>query len=267
MPRLPLLPLLAALCFAQAPPPPSGPTPPAEVDRAVRARIQEFNDLQVAGQYRKAEAYVAEDTKDFYYGLAKPRYKSLKILSIEYSGNFTRAKALIACEIFINAPPYPPDVPLKSRFFSYWKLENGAWYYYDDASTHESLFGRMTRNSPPAAAGSPGPGSAPPGLAAPGEAPELPAFVLKQVKPDKESVALKPGQSAEVTFTNHAPGQMTLTIDSKPAGVDVKIQRSEIPAGGTSVVVISAGKGAKAGTVGLRVVQTAEVVPIQVRLK
>src|ERR1035441_5836242 len=92
--------LFTALAFGQSNDP-FQPKPPAEVDAALRARVQEFFDLHVKGQFRKAEELVAEDTKDFFYSGNKPKYLSFEISRIDYSANFTRAKVTVLCEQYI----------------------------------------------------------------------------------------------------------------------------------------------------------------------
>src|SRR6185503_11638050 len=72
--------------------------PPADVDQALRARITEFYQYHVKQQFRQAEALVAEDTKEFFYTHNKPQYLSFEIARIEYSENFTRAKATMLTE-------------------------------------------------------------------------------------------------------------------------------------------------------------------------
>ncbi len=68
---------------------------PPEVDAALRARISKFYQAHVDGKYRLAEPLVAEDTKDFFYQANKPHYLSFGITRIDYSDNFTKAKATI----------------------------------------------------------------------------------------------------------------------------------------------------------------------------
>src|SRR5262245_19656348 len=78
--------------------------PPAKVDKALRARISEFYDDHVKGDFRKAEPLVAEDTKNFFYSQNKPKYLSYDISRIEYSDNFTKAKATVLCEQYVMMP-------------------------------------------------------------------------------------------------------------------------------------------------------------------
>src|SRR5664280_2888317 len=94
--------------------------PPADVDQVLRARITEFYDLHVKGEFRKAEAWVAEDTKDIYYTSNKTKYLSFEIGRIDYSDNFTRAKATVLCEQNIMLPGFLGK-PMKVQIPSTWK--------------------------------------------------------------------------------------------------------------------------------------------------
>src|SRR5438309_1089520 len=105
--------------------------PPANVDKALRTRVQEFYDDHVKKQYRKADALVAPDTKEFFYIQNKPAYLSCEVQRIDYSEKFTRAKATILCEQMIMMPGFA-DKPVKVPIPSTWKLEKGKWYWYVD---------------------------------------------------------------------------------------------------------------------------------------
>src|SRR5258705_10706026 len=118
MHRFAMVPLVAAFAFAQ-PNEPFKPRPPAEVDAALRARVQEFFDLHVKGTFRKAEELVAEDTKDFFYTHNKPKYLSCEVSKIDYSENFTKANAVVLCEQYILMPGFT-ERPLKVPTPSTW---------------------------------------------------------------------------------------------------------------------------------------------------
>src|SRR5215472_12205106 len=117
-----LLALFAACLFGQGDDPFN--RPPADVDQALRARIQEFYQLHVKGDFRHAEELVAEDTKDFYYSHNKPKYLSAEISRIEYSDRFTKAKATVLCEQYVMLPGFT-DKPIKVPTPSTWKLIDG----------------------------------------------------------------------------------------------------------------------------------------------
>lgn len=241
-------------CFAQAP----GDLfnkPPADVDRALRARISEFYQDHVEGKFRQADALVAEDTKDFYFASSKPKYLSFDIQRIDYSEGFTRAKAIILCEQYVMMPGFA-DKPMKVPTPSTWKLVDGQWYWYVDlTAVRQSPFGLMK----------PGPGG-PSGLPVVPDGKAM-AFIFTQVKADKSVVSLKPGGEEQVTLTNNAQGSVSIDLTGALPGVDVKLDRMNIGAGEKGILSLRAGKDAKAGVLSLRVEQTNQVIPIQVKIE
>jgi hypothetical protein len=198
---------------------------------------------------------VAEDTKDFYFASNKPKYLSFDIQRIDYSGGFTRAKAIILCEQYVMMPGFS-DKPLKVPTPSTWKLVDGQWYWYvDQTAVRQSPFGLMK----------PGPG-APSGLPAVPDAKSM-AFIYTQVKADKSVVSLKPGGEEQVTLTNNAQGPVSIDLTGALPGVDVKLDRMNIGAGEKGILTLRAGKDAKPGVLSLRVEQTNQVIPIQVKIE
>ena len=224
--------------------------PPAEVDQALRARITEFYQYHVKQRLR-----LAEDTKEFFYSHNKPQYLSFEIVRIEYSKDFTRAKATMVTEQYIMMPGFT-DKPMKIPSPSTWKLEGGKWcWYVDQDSLRESPFGKMT----------PGPG--PPGAGLPSVLPTSADFILNKVKADKPSVSLKAGESEQVKFTNTAPGVMDLTVIGSAEGIEAKLDRTRLKAGEAAVMTLQAGKNPKPGIVNVRVEQTLEFIAIRIGVK
>jgi hypothetical protein len=243
----------SAYCFAQAPADLFN-KPPADVDRALRARISEFYQDHVDGKFRQADALVAEDTKDFYFASNKPKYLSFEIQRIDYSEGFTRAKATILCEQYVMMPGFA-NKPLKVPTPSTWKLVDGQWYWYvDQNELRKTPFGTMQ----------PGPGT-PSGLPAVPSGKAL-AFIFTQVKADKSVVSLKPGIEEQVTITNGAQGLVSLELTGKLPGVDVKLDRMNLAAGEKAILTLRAGSDAQPGVLSLRVEQTNQVIPIQVKI-
>src|SRR5262245_52122822 len=230
--------------------------PPAAVDQALRARIHEFYEFHVKQQFRQAETLVAKDTQEFFYTKNKPQYLSFEIQRIEYFDNFTRAKATMVTEQYVMMPGFA-NKPMKIPSPSTWKIEDGKWVWYvDQDSLRESPFGRMTAGpaAPGAAAGLPA-------------IPASPEFIFRQVKADKDMVVLKPGESAEVKFTNAANGQMTLRLADILTGIDASIDEPQLkPGGGSAVLRLKAGEGARSGNLGVRVEQTREIITIAVNV-
>jgi hypothetical protein len=231
--------------------------PPADVDEALRARITEFFDLHVKGEFRKAEALVAEDTQDLYYSSSKTKYVSFEIGRIDYSENFTRAKATVLCEQFIMLPGFlgkPMKIPMPST----WKLVDGTWYWYvDPESLRMTPFGKMN------------PGTA--RESAPKTIPAIPTtvpdYIYQQVKADKASVSLKVGESEQVIVTNSAPGTMNISVTGSLPGVEVKLDRTVLNTGEKAVLTFQASNEAQSGVLSIQVEQTNQVIPIQVAIK
>jgi hypothetical protein len=233
--------------------------PPADVDQALRARITAYYDLHVKGEFRKAEALVAEDSKEIYYNGSKTKFLSTEIARIEYSENFTRAKATVVCEQYIMLPGFtgrPMKVPMPST----WKLVDGTWYWYvDPESLRATPFGKIT----------PGPardsGSAPKPM--PVIPTTVPDYIYTQVKADKASVTLKAGEGEQVAITNGAPGPMNISLTGSVPGVEVQLDRTVLNAREKAILTIRAGDGAKSCVLSIQVEQTNQVIPIQVTIQ
>ncbi|MDE3165194.1 MAG: hypothetical protein KGN36_05260 [Acidobacteriota bacterium] len=249
--RLAILAALAALAQAQGSDPFN--RPPADVDQALRARITEFFQYHVTGEYRKAEALVAEDTKDYFYDHNKPKYLSFEIRDIEYSDHFTRAKAVVICEqhmtIGLSAATFKVPTP------STWKLEDGKWFWWVDPKLRNlTPFGEMKGGAPVAS------GSAPTPPAMPSSA----DFLLRQVKIDKSALTVPPGKTGEAAITNTAPGSMKISVGRAPHGIAAKLSKSDLAAGETAKLVVTAAKDAAPGDLELQVYPTGQLLVIRI---
>jgi hypothetical protein len=257
MHRFALFALFTALALAQ-PNDPFKPKPPAGVDAALRARVQEFFDLHIKGQFRKAEELVAEDTKDFFYTGHKPKYLSCEFSRIDYSENFTKASAVMLCEQYIMMPGFT-DHPMKVPTPSTWKLVDGKWYWWvDQDALLNTPWGRMKPGPFPTKDAAP-----PPSL---GNIPTTADFLFKQIQLDKDAVRLKAGESAEVTISNGAPGPMVVKLPAELPGVEANLDKYTLPAGGKAVLTLRAAKGAKSGVLNVQVEPTMQLLPIQITI-
>jgi hypothetical protein len=232
--------------------------PPADVDAALRERIKEFYDLHVKAQFRKADELVAEDTKDYYFESKKPQYLSYEISRIDYFENFTKAKAVIMCEMYVMMPGFN-DKPMKMPTPSAWKMENGKWYWYvDQAELRNSPFGPM-KGGPQVGAGQPAPQLGNINMNA--------DFLLEQIKANKNEIEIWPGDSDDVLLVNTAPGMMTLSLLALPDGIEAKLDKVNLQSKETATLKIKTAKDAQAGVVTVQVEQTGQRVPVQVKLK
>jgi hypothetical protein len=230
---------------------------PADVDQALRARITEFFQYHVTGEHRKAEALVAEDTKDYFYNNNKPRYLSFEIGKIDYSDGYTKAKALVKVKMAIMLPGFNGQV-MEIPTPSYWKVVDGKWYWYlDKAMQNASPMGEMHPGPP----------------RADGAAPVTPTIaasmdeLFAQVKLDKAEVAVKPGAQDQVVIANGMVGPINLTIQGKIEGIQAAFDHAEIKSGEKAVMTVKAADGAKAGILTVHVQQTGQTLPVRVVVK
>jgi hypothetical protein len=245
--RFVLFPLALAAAAAAVPqqPPELFRKAPPEVEQALRARMAAFYQSHVDGKHRLAEDIVAPDARDFFYESNKPRYLSFEIARIEYSDDFTRAKATVMCEQYVNMPGFAGK-PLKVPTPSTWKLEAGKWYWWvDPAQLRETPFGALPSNTK-AAAGAP-------------QRPHIPdasemAFITTQVKADRAAVSLTEGGEAEVRFTSSAAGLVRLVVPAARLGLDLSLDRAELKQGETAVLRLKRPAGARAATGALEIV-------------
>ena len=256
--RFTLLAILVSAAWAQGDNP--FDRPPADVDQALRARIMEFFHYHVTGEYRKAEALVAEDTKDYFYDHNKPRYLSVEINKIEYSDHFTKAKAIVMCEQRINAPGFG-NRAFKVPTPSTWKLENGQWVWWvDPALRNMTPFGKMSAGPDSPANGAPPTPSA-------AQLPTSPDFLFTQVKLDKKALETPPGHTDTLTIHNTAPGLMTVSIIQAPPGIEAKLSKSSLNADEKATLTVSATKDARPGDLRLQVDPIGQVFTIPITTK
>lgn len=283
--------LLAAAVFGQTPPAATGNAPPQasepappEVDAALRARVTQFYQLEVAQKFNQALQMVAEDTKDLFVGSSKPTYHSFEIKSIKYSGDHTEAEVMTMVTRLLPIEGFMGR-PLPTKMMTRWKVENGQWCYYVDPQKDmpTTPFGRM------GAAGMALPGMAPPRMAArpavlPGDPSSMPGAMPSAMPPpmpanlpnpralnaDKGSIQLKvSGPSADqVTISNATPWGVAITlVDPRLPGLTVKLDRLALNPGDKAILHIeSDGTHIPKNpvTVMVQVQQTRQVIPVKV---
>src|ERR1700691_5106919 len=91
-----LFPVAAVTAWAQQPAPAA-----AEAEAALRARVEQFYQLQVDKKFRQAEALVAEESKDDYYNRSKPDIKGFSIQEIQLLDDNTRARVTLKGKLVI----------------------------------------------------------------------------------------------------------------------------------------------------------------------
>lgn len=212
---------------------------PKAVDDALRARIAQFYQDHVDGNFRHAEKLVAEDTKDYFYTANKPKYLGFDIKRIDYSDDFSKAKAMLTVKQIVLMPGFtgqPLDVPIPST----WKLVDGQWYWYvDQEALRKTPFGQLKAGKSGGEAG------ALPSVVIPGSVEA--SGIQTQVRADQSSVSLAGDSAAVVNLVNTAPGPVSVRVLGAAPGLDVSIGKSALKAGEKTVVSIRKGKATVAG--------------------
>jgi hypothetical protein len=237
-----LLPVLA-LAQQQAPP---------DVDQELRARVSAFyeNFLEDSYSPRKAEAFVAEDTKEFFYNALKQKYKAYKILKVTYSDNFTKAVVVVSArmETMIAGQTVVGDWPKDTH----WKIEDGKWCFVDHPADHP-LTPMSVKNPPPAGAtAEPRTAGVIPKNSSPEATRAAGMSVLQQqtMGLDKSNITFVADQasSAQVVFTNGADGDIIIALDGPVVrGLKAKLDKTTVPGRGTATLSLQYDPSDKTG--------------------
>jgi hypothetical protein len=249
---------------------PDAEKPPADLERAVLARATEFYTLLLNHDYRRAEALVADDTKDYYYNGSKPSISKFDVKDVKFSGHLTRAVVNTQVTQKVMIPigmPGDKSGEWTLTIPSVWKLENGNWYFFVDQSGILSPVGKLTDNkgAPPSAGNTSGKALSADDIAK--VVTKSPDDVFGKVAPDKQTVTLAPGGTEKVTITNGLAGPIRLKAVGQIEGVAAKLDRTELGAGENAVLSIEAAGGATAGVLFIQVTPTGEIISIQVKMK
>jgi hypothetical protein len=252
--------LLGGLSFAQTAVP-QDEKPPADLEQTVRARVNQFYSMMKNHDYRKAEALIAEDTKDYYYAGSKPDIRKFEVLTIEFSDHFTHATAMTRCTEPVVVAGFPPtEITVNTP--TLWKLEDGAWRLYEDPEKVNNPSGLRTKiqKSVDGATALTLPSM-------PKDLPTDPAFALGKLQIDRPQIDLAPETVERITVSNTSAGPVSLEPGYPLKGIEAKLDRTELPKGEKAVLTLTAGKEPVAGTYYLRVSPTGEVLAIQIKVK
>lgn len=247
--------LLASAAFAQAPAD-NGPKPPAEVDQALRARITQFYQYHVTGEYRKAEKLVSEESQDIYYEAGKRKYLSFEIKTIAYLDDFTKAKVTVTCEQYVSGLG-SLGTPVKMPSTSTWKVVDGKWMWY--VSPEELAQGPMGKS---ANAGTK------PGAGAKQETPVIPNtpdFALGKIKLEKDTLAVKPNETYTVSVSNGSQGTSTLVLHQVLPGWQVSLDKANLNPGEKAVITFKTGDNPHSGVIEFKADPLGEILAITVK--
>jgi hypothetical protein len=234
------------------------PTPdPTAAESALRARVQQFFDLQVAKKYRAAEPFVASDSQDTYYNGDRYNIRGFSIQGVEMLDNNRQAKVTIKAKVSFVAPGVPP-MELEAPIASLWKVENGQWVWFvDQAAGVQTPFGVIKPSA--------GNGASPTSIA-PGTVPDA-STLQRSVTIDKTAITLSRDTSPQTaTIFNQLPGPVDLALSSDMiAGVTTELEKNSLLPGEKTLIRFRAtGEGKGTGTVHVMVSPIATQLDIRV---
>jgi hypothetical protein len=230
--------LVSAAVLAQT------PSPAADVEQALRARVTEFFQDFVDGKFRQAINLVAEDTQDEYFSSPKAEIKTFKIDRIDFSSDFTKADVQMTVKQIwkLKAEGFLQDTVVESPMATTWKIENGKWVFYH----HIQPDGWVTPMGPSSGFHKPeGPAVIPEKLdeaTLNAEAARLLNQTGAQTGVDKEQVTLasdKPS-SVKVVFHNGAQGSVNVSMVGVPnlLGFSAKFDKPVVNSGQDAILEI-----------------------------
>lgn len=199
----------------------STPGAPKRVDMALRDRATKFFQAHADGKFRLADAYVAEDSKDYFFAKPKTRYLKVWGHKIKYSDNFTKAEVATTVDMEMKVARIG-TVTIRPNIPSFWKLENGEWvWYYVKQMEVATPWGISKRT--PEGEGQPG-----------SRKPVTLAEVMSGVVLEKDRVTLLgyKESSGSLKVTNNLPGEVRIAVNGITApGLTVNVDKAILQAG------------------------------------
>jgi len=213
-------------------------TPPAEVDAALRQRVNEFYGYHVTGDFEKAWSMVADDTKKEYFSAQKTKYEKFSIDSIKYNDDFTKAVVTLTVSEKKRVNVQFPEVEMTHPSTVTWKIENGKWCWYNDHATNWiTPMGPSDTN-----AQAKGNNSGAPNLS-PERIKQLAQGIVGQSAFDKTDVTLTVGKPAteQAVFKNGQGGPVRLTLVpvALPPGLTASLSKTDLNADEQAVLKIA----------------------------
>jgi hypothetical protein len=211
------------------------PAVPPEVDQALRERVAQFYRAMIDGKYRAADKFVAEDSKDAFIAMNKPRLKAFEITRIDYSDDFTKAHVALVCpgEWLVQGQKLTVKIPMHDA----WKLEDGLWVWYvdQDPNVVRTPFGLVRKKD----SDTTGTATEPPAIKDPKAAAKT---ILNLVSIDRRNVILKINRkdSADVLIRNGMPGLVEIRTESYPdvKGFGIAVDKLKLGPGETAKLTL-----------------------------
>ena len=94
-------------------------------EQQLRQRVDELYQLLVTGEWRKAEQYVTEDTRDLWYAQPKSTIMSFALGEIKMDPDGSRADVIVKATFRVLRVPQPVTMPQRSEWF----FQGDQWFF------------------------------------------------------------------------------------------------------------------------------------------
>jgi hypothetical protein len=211
-----------------------------EAEKALRARVTEFLQYHVDGNFRKAYDMVATDTQEDYFNTGKVQIKGFTIDDIQFSENFTKAAVRTTISRTMNVAG--TDFPVMMPAVTTWKIENNKWVWYKVATNaSDTPFGPAAL---PSATGVAPQANADPALPKDFNdktIADAARSILQQVSVDKNQVTLAADRASEakVVLHNGMTGSVQAEVSTPQIpGLTAKLDQSMVKAAGNVTLLL-----------------------------
>ena len=214
---------------------------PEELVSSLTARVSGFYEAFQAGQFRQAEDFVDEASKELYYNVQKSRIMGHEIKSITWADDFRSARVMIVAMSIV--PMVAANKPVPVPVGGLWRLIDGEWYLHlappDKRRTPFGIAGPSTAEALGQPAGTMIPQGG--GVVVPsiGE-------MRQMMSMDEAKVVFPAGLTEAVSktigLTSAAPTGLILRIEPVgrvPDGLTVQIDPEEVQPGGKANITIT----------------------------
>lgn len=118
---------------------------PEEIDSGLRSRVESFYTHFQKGEFRQAESYLEEESKDAFYGAKKDRILGFEVKTIKWAEDFRSASVLVMCHTVVPLlGSRPVAVPLSGD----WRFQNDNWFMHLEIKESESDEGALLSHAP-----------------------------------------------------------------------------------------------------------------------
>ena len=213
---------------------------PEELVSSLTARVSAFYGAFQAGQFRQAENFVDEESKELYYNIQKSRIMGHEIKSITWADDFRSARVMVvAMSIVPMMGTKPVPVPVGGQ----WNLIDSEWYLHLTAPDKRKTPFGVSNASAATGLGQPAGTMIPQGGGV-----KVPSIAeMRQMMSLDESKVIFPAGLTEATvktigLTSKAPTGFNLKVEpvgSIPDSLTVRIDPEAVEPGGKANITIT----------------------------